>query len=103
MTVSYLIILGAIAIFSIGVVDSEIAFAQTITQTLQTDKGTFDVKISYDKVIPEQTTTFRLDFINHQTQQTQEGVDWNIRISNTQMLTGVISLSHIPSGIAFFS
>jgi len=78
-------------------------FAQTTTQTLQTDKGTYNVKISYEKTIQEQRTTFRLDFINHQTQQIQEGVDWNIRISNTQMLTGVISLSHIPSGIAFFS
>jgi len=82
-------------------VDSETAFAQTTTQTLQTDKGTFDVTLSYDKVIPEQTTTFRLEFINHQTQQLQENVDWRLEMRTGTFVWYTIPLSPTSTGIAF--
>ncbi len=44
------------------------AFAQENTQTLPTEKGTLEVKLSYDEVISGQLTTLRTDFINPQKQ-----------------------------------
>jgi hypothetical protein len=52
------------------------AFAQTNSQTLPTEKGTLDVKISYDEIVPGQLTTLKTDFINPQTQKIQEHIDW---------------------------
>ena len=52
------------------------AFAQTNSQTLPTEKGTLDVKISYDEIVLGQLTTLKTDFINPQTEKIQEHIDW---------------------------
>ena len=40
------------------------------------EKGTLDVKLSYEEIIPGQLTTLKTDFINPQTQKIQEHIDW---------------------------
>ena len=40
------------------------AFAETSTQTLPTEKGTLDVKLSYEEIVPGELTTLKVDFIN---------------------------------------
>lgn len=57
------------------------AFAQTSSQTLPTEKGTLDVKLSYDKIIPGQQTKLNIDFINPQTKKIQEHIDYTITVS----------------------
>ncbi len=75
------------------------AFAQTNSQTLPTDKGTLDVKLSYDDPVPGELTTLRTDFINPQTQQIQEHIDWSFSVSKEgEVLWGPTPLSHTSEG-----
>ena len=57
------------------------AFAQTNSQTLPTEKGTLDVKLSYDKIVPGEQTKLLIEFINPQTKKIQEHVDYKITVS----------------------
>lgn len=45
------------------------AFAQTNSQTLATEKGTLDVKLSYDDITPGQETKLDIEFINPHTKK----------------------------------
>jgi len=75
------------------------AFAQTNSQTLLTDKGTLEVKISYDEIIPGELTTLRTDFINPQTQKIQEHIDWRFSVSKDGAIVwGPTQLSHTSEG-----
>ena len=75
------------------------AFAQTNSQTLPTDKGTLDVKLSYDDPVPGELTTLRTDFINPQTQNIQEHIDWSLTISKEgEVVWGPSPLSHTSEG-----
>ena len=55
------------------------AFAES--QTLPTDKGTLDVKLTYDAIEPNTLTKINIDFINPQTQKIQEHIDYTISVS----------------------
>jgi hypothetical protein len=75
------------------------AFAQTNSQTLPTEKGTLDVKISYDEIVPGQLTTLKTDFINPQTQKIQEHIDWRFSVSKDgEIIWGPTQLSHTSEG-----
>jgi len=75
------------------------AFAQTNSQTLPTEKGTLDVKISYNEIIPGQLTTLKTDFINPQTQKIQEHIDWKLSVSKGgEIIWGPTQLSHTSEG-----
>ena len=75
------------------------AFAQSNEQLMSTDKGTLDVKISYDEIAPGELTTVRTDFINPQTQQIQEHIDWTLTVSKDgETLWGPTQLSHTSEG-----
>ena len=75
------------------------AFAQTNSQTLPTEKGTLDVKLSYDKVIPGQQTKLNIDFINPQTKKIQEHIDYRITITKDgETVFGPIPLTHTSIG-----
>jgi hypothetical protein len=75
------------------------AFAQTNSQTLPTEKGTLDVKLSYDKIIPGQETKLGIDFINPQTKKVQEHIDYTITVSKDEKFVfGPIPLTHTSAG-----
>ncbi|TAK26254.1 MAG: copper-binding protein [Nitrosarchaeum sp.] len=75
------------------------AFAQTNSQTLPTEKGTLDVKLSYDKIIPGQETKLNIDFINPQTKKIQEHIDYTITVSKDgESVFGPIPLTHTSIG-----
>lgn len=75
------------------------AFAQTNSQTLPTEKGTLDVKVSYDEIIPGQLTTLKTDFINPQTKKIQEHIDWRFSVSKDgETIWGPTQLSHTSKG-----
>ena len=75
------------------------AFAQTNSQTLPTEKGTLDVKLSYDKIIPGQQTKLNIDFINPQTKKIQEHIDYKITVSKDgETVFGPIPLTHTSIG-----
>ena len=74
-------------------------FAQTNSQTLPTEKGTLDVKLSYDKIIPGQQTKLNIDFINPQTKKIQEHIDYTITVSKDgESIFGPIPLTHTSVG-----
>ena len=75
------------------------AFAQTNSQTLPTEKGTLDVKLSYDKIILGQQTDLNIDFINPQTKKIQEHIDYIITVSKDgESVFGPIPLTHTSIG-----
>ncbi|MBI2643501.1 MAG: copper-binding protein [Nitrosarchaeum sp.] len=74
-------------------------FAQTNSQTLPTEKGTLDVKLSYDKIIPGQQTKLNIDFINPQTKKIQEHIDYTITVlKDGEPVFGPIPLTHTSVG-----
>ncbi|GBL41316.1 hypothetical protein EMGBD3_06840 [Nitrosarchaeum sp.] len=75
------------------------AFAQTNSQTLPTEKGTLDVKLSYDKIVPGDQTKLLIEFINPQTKKIQEHVDYKITVSKDgKTVFGPIPLTHTSVG-----
>lgn len=75
------------------------AFAQTNSQTLPTEKGTLDVKLSYDKIVPGEQTKLLIEFINPQTKKIQEHVDYKITVSKDgKAVFGPIPLTHTSVG-----
>ena len=73
------------------------AFAET--QTMSTNKGTLDVKLTYDKIEPNIQTKINIDFINPQTQKIQEHIDYTIAIAKDgETVFGPIPLTHTSLG-----
>lgn len=76
------------------------AFAQTNSQTLATDKGTLEVKLSYNDIVPGQLTTLNTEFINPQTQKIQEHIDWRFSVSRDgEIVWGPTQLTHTSEGV----
>ncbi len=74
-------------------------FAQTNSQVLPTEKGTLEVKLSYDEIVPGELTTLRTDFINPQTKKIQEHIDWRFSVSKEgETIWGPTQLSHTSEG-----
>ncbi|MBI2111903.1 MAG: copper-binding protein, partial [Nitrosarchaeum sp.] len=87
-----------IALFLIPLLITPV-FAQTNSQTLPTEKGTLDVKLSYDKIIPGQQTKLNIDFINPQTKKVQEHIDYTITVlKDGEPVFGPIPLTHTSVG-----
>ena len=75
------------------------AFAQTNLQTLQTEKGTLDVSLAYDDILPGAQTKLHIDFINPQTKKIQEHIDYTILVSKDgKDVFGPIPLTHTSVG-----
>ncbi len=75
------------------------AFAQANTQILPTEKGTLEIKLSYDEVISGELTTLRTDFINPQTQEIQVHIDWRFSVSKDgEIILGPTDLLHTSEG-----
>jgi len=75
------------------------AFAQTNSQTLPTEKGTLDVKLTYDEIKPDIQTKIKIDFINPQTQKIQEHIDYTVSVlKDGEAVFGPIPLTHTSVG-----
>ncbi len=73
------------------------AFAES--QTLPTEKGTLDVKLTYDAIEPNIQTKIGIDFINPQTQKVQEHIDYTVSVSKDgETVFGPIPLTHTSVG-----
>ena len=69
------------------------------TQTIPTDKGTLDVKLTYDEIKPNTLTKMNIDFINPQTQKVQEHIDYTIAVAKDgETVFGPIPLTHTSVG-----
>ena len=74
-------------------------FAQTNSQTLPTEKGTLDVKLYHDEIIPGQQAKLSIDFINPQTKKIQEHIDYKMTVSKDgEAVFGPIPLTHTSAG-----
>ena len=73
------------------------AFAES--QTLPTEKGTLDVKLTHDPIEPNTQTKINIDFLNPQTQKVQEHIDYTISVSKDgEKVFGPIPLTHTSVG-----
>ena len=69
------------------------------TQTLPTDRGTLDVKLTHDPIEPNTQTRINIDFINPHTQKVQEHIDYTIAVSKDgETVFGPIPLTHTSLG-----
>ena len=88
----FLLILLLIPFFTIP------AFAES--QTLATDQGTLDVKLSYENIKPGELTKLPIEFINPMTQKTQVHIDYRIMITESnKIIFQTPSLIHTSEGI----
>jgi len=88
----FLLVLLLIPLFTIP------AFAES--QTLSTDKGTLDVKLSYEDIKPGELTRLPIEFINPMLQKTQVHVDYRIMITESdETLFQTPNLIHTSEGI----
>jgi hypothetical protein len=88
----FLLILLLIPIFMIP------AFAES--QTVSTDKGTLDVKLSYEEIKTGELTRLPIEFINPMLQKTQVHVDYKIMITESgKTLFQTPNLIHTSEGI----
>jgi len=77
------------------------AFAES--QTMPTEKGTLDVKLTYDAIEQNIQNKINVDFINPQTQKIQEHVDWSVLVSKDgETVFGPIPLTHTSVGTVKF-
>jgi len=75
------------------------AFAQTNFQTGSTEQGTLDIKLSYDEIKPDIENKISIDFINPQTKDVQQHVDYTVAVSKDgEYVFGPISLTHTSLG-----
>ena len=76
------------------------AFAQTNSETLSTEKGTLDVKLSYENIVLGDQTKLNIDFINPQTQKIQEHIDYKLTVTKDDgtSIFGPIPLTHTSVG-----
>ncbi len=71
------------------------------SQILPTDKGTLNVMLTYDTIEPNIQSKINVDFINPQTEKTQEHIDYTIIVSKDgENVFGPIPLTHTSAGIA---
>ena len=69
------------------------------SQTLPTEKGTLDVKLTYDAIEPSIQTKISIDFINPQTKKVQEHIDYTVSVSKDgDTVFGPIPLTHTSVG-----
>jgi len=88
----FLLILLLIPIFMIP------AFAES--QTLSTDKGTLDVKLSYEEIKIGELTRLPIEFINPMLQKTQVHVDYKIMITESgKTIFQTPNLIHTSEGV----
>jgi hypothetical protein len=75
-------------------------FAQTNSQVLPTEKGTLNIKLSYDEIVPGDQTKLLIEFINPQTNEIQNHVDYRLSISKDgESVWGPIPLTHTSEGV----
>ncbi|MFB5623561.1 MAG: CFI-box-CTERM domain-containing protein [Nitrosopumilus sp.] len=73
------------------------AFAEE--QIAPTEKGTLDVKLSYDEIQPNVQTKINIDFLNPQTKKIQEHIDYTVSVSKDgKTVFGPIPLTHTSLG-----
>ena len=73
------------------------AFAES--QMLPTEKGTLDVKLTYDTIEPNIATKINIDFINPFTQKIQIHIDYRVTVSKDgETVFGPTQLIHTSEG-----
>jgi len=73
------------------------AFAEE--QTMATEKGTLDVKLTYEPIEPNILTKMNIEFINPQTQKTQVHIDYSVVVSKDgETVFGPTQLIHTSEG-----
>ena len=88
----FLLVLLLIPLFMIP------AFAES--QTVSTDKGTLDVKLSYEEIKTGELTRLPIEFINPMTQKTQVHVDYKITITESgKTVFQTPNLIHTSEGV----
>ena len=73
------------------------AYAES--QTLPTEKGTLDVKLTHDPIAPNILNKINIDFINPQTEEIQIHIDYSVAVSKDgKIVFGPTPLIHTSEG-----
>ncbi|MDH3312520.1 MAG: copper-binding protein [Nitrosopumilus sp.] len=86
-------------LFALFLIPLLIIPAYAESQTLSTEKGTLDVKLTHEPIEPNTQAKINIDFINPQTQKIQEHIDYTISVSKDgENVFGPIPLTHTSVG-----
>jgi hypothetical protein len=86
-------------LFALLLVPLLIIPAYAESQTLPTEKGTLDVKLTHDPIEPGILNKMNIDFINPQTQKTQIHIDYSVAVSKDgETVFGPTNLIHTSEG-----
>lgn len=71
------------------------------SQTVTTDRGTLEIRVSYDDdIVPREPSALLIEFINPQTQKIQEHIDYSLYVtSENRSVFGPTSLIHSSEGV----
>ncbi len=86
-------------LFALFLVPLLIIPAYAETQTLPTEQGTLEVKLTHDPIEPDMLTKINIDFINPQTQKIQIHIDYSVAVSKDgETVFGPTNLIHTSEG-----
>ncbi len=86
-------------LFALLLVPFLIIPAYAETQTLPTEQGTLDVKLTHDPIELDMLTKVNIDFINPQTQKIQIHIDYSVAVSKDgETVFGPTNLIHTSEG-----
>ena len=86
-------------LFALFLVPFLIIPAYAETQTLSTEQGTLDVKLTHEPIEQDMLTKMNIDFINPQTQKIQIHIDYSVAVSKDgETVFGPTNLIHTSEG-----
>jgi len=86
-------------LFALFLVPFLIIPAYAETQTLPTEQGTLDVKLTHEPIEQDMLTKMNIDFINPQTQKIQIHIDYSVAVSKDgETVFGPTNLIHTSEG-----
>ncbi len=81
----------------VGIASAEILTSEP--QMMPTEHGTLTVKLSHEDIILGEVTKLKIDFINPQTKEVQEHIDYTVTVSkDNEDIFGPIPLTHTSEG-----
>ena len=72
--------------------------AHAESQTVSTDGGTLDVRVTYENIIPGEPSPILIEFVNPNTGRVQEHIDYSIMLTNGDQILFGTALTHSSTG-----
>ena len=72
--------------------------AHAESQTVSTDGGILDVRVTYDTIVPGESSPIAIEFVNPRTERVQEHIDYSIMLTGEDQVIFGTALTHSSTG-----